>query len=82
MMPSSATKNRPADKIKQINALVDDIVSADPLCTRCDTWTIFANDQGDAKVEEFPDLLHPNAAGYAKFAQALRPIFAQLKLAK
>jgi hypothetical protein len=61
---------------------VDDIVIADPLCFRCDTWTIFANDQGDAKVEEFPDLLHPNAAVYAKFAQALRPIFAQLKLAK
>ncbi len=82
VMPSSATKNRPADKIKQINALVDDLVATDPLCFRCDTWTIFANDQGDAKVEEFPDLLHPNAAGYAKFAQALRPIFAQLKLAK
>ena len=28
---------------------------------------------GDAKKEEFPDLLHPNAAGYKKWADALRP---------
>jgi poly(3-hydroxybutyrate) depolymerase/lysophospholipase L1-like esterase len=82
LTPSSATKNRPADKIKEINALVDVIVSAEPQCLRCDTWSIFANDQGDAKAEEFPDLLHPNAAGYAKFADALRPIFTKLKLAK
>jgi lysophospholipase L1-like esterase/poly(3-hydroxybutyrate) depolymerase len=82
LTPSSETKNRPADKIRQINALVDKIVSTYPQCIRCDTWKIFANDQGDAKPQEFPDLLHPNAAGYAKFADALRPIFAKLDLEK
>ena len=34
--------------------------------------------EGDAKPEEFPDLLHPNEAGYAKWAAALRPILATL----
>ncbi len=34
--------------------------------------------QGDAKAAEFPDLLHPNQVGYAKWAAALKPIFATL----
>jgi hypothetical protein len=44
--------------------------------TVLDTWTLFANKDGDAKPEEFPDLLHPNEVGYAKWAAALRPILA------
>ena len=35
---------------------------------------------GDAPKEEFPDLLHPNDAGYTRWASALRPIFATLGL--
>ena len=79
VMPSDASKRRPADKIRRLNALVDEIVKAEPL-VRCDTWSIFADEAGNARPGEFPDLLHPNAAGYAKFAAALRPIFAQLNL--
>jgi lysophospholipase L1-like esterase len=82
VMPSHASKKRPADKIQQINALVDEVVKADPLWVRCDTWSIFADAEGNAKKEEFPDLLHPNAAGYARFAEALRPVLARLKLAQ
>ena len=33
---------------------------------------------GDAPQSEFPDLLHPNATGYAKWAAALRPVLATL----
>jgi len=43
-----------------------------------DTWKLFADAQNDAPLAEFPDLLHPNAAGYTKFAAALRPILATL----
>ena len=82
VMPSSARMKRPAAQIQRINALVDDLVKTCPQCIRCDTWSIFADEEGDAKKEEFPDLLHPNAAGYAKFAEALRPIFARLDLGK
>jgi lysophospholipase L1-like esterase/poly(3-hydroxybutyrate) depolymerase len=82
VMPSDASKKRPADKIQKINALVDTVVQSDPLFIRCDTYSLFANAEGNAKSEEFPDLLHPNAAGYAKFAAALNPIFEKLKLGK
>ncbi len=81
VMPSHSSKKRPAEKIQRLNALVDEVVKAGPPCVGCDTYSIFADDQGNAKPSEFPDLLHPNAAGYAKFAEALRPVFAQLKLA-
>jgi hypothetical protein len=37
-----------------------------PQVTMVDTWTLFANEQGDAKESEFPQLLHHNALGYAK----------------
>jgi lysophospholipase L1-like esterase len=45
-----------------------------------ETWALFAGEHGDAKLEEFPDLLHPNQAGYAKWSAALRPILATLGL--
>ena len=82
VMPSHASKKRPADKIQKINALMGDIVKADPLFVSCDTYSLFADANGDAKKEEFPDLLHPNATGYAKFAEALRPIFTKLHVGK
>jgi lysophospholipase L1-like esterase len=82
VMPSSASMRRPADKIQRINALVDARLKDFPQAVRCDTWTPFADARGDAKAAEFPDLLHPNAAGYAKFAEALRPVLAKLPPAK
>ncbi len=78
VFPSSASKNRPADKIKQINQQVAATVAGDSQITVLDTWTLFADEQGDAKIGEFPDLLHPNEVGYAKWAKALRPILATL----
>lgn len=80
VFPSSATKQRPVDRIQRLNELYQAVVKDDPGVTFIDTWSIFANTQGDAKPEEFPDLLHPNAAGYAKFAGALHPVFAKLGL--
>jgi lysophospholipase L1-like esterase len=76
--PSSASKTRPADKIKEVNRLYAEAVKGDPQVTLLETWTLFADAQGDAKAEEFPDLLHPNPAGYKKWAAALRPVLATL----
>lgn len=76
VFPSSETKKRPADKIKKINDLYAAAVKGDAQVTLVETWKLFADDKGDAKAAEFPDLLHPNKAGYAKWASALRPILA------
>ncbi len=76
VFPSSATKSRPTDKIKAINEKVAAVARAFPQVTVLDTWTLFANAEGDAKAAEFPDLLHPNLAGYSKWAAALRPLLA------
>jgi lysophospholipase L1-like esterase len=78
VFPSSETKKRPADKIKKLNQLCASLVKGDPQVTLIETWPLFANAQGDAKSEEFPDLLHPNPIGYAKWAAALRPVLATL----
>ncbi|MCI0748470.1 MAG: GDSL-type esterase/lipase family protein [Verrucomicrobia subdivision 3 bacterium] len=78
VFPSSASKKRPAEQIKKLNQLYAAAVKGDPQVTFLETWLLFADAQGDAKKEEFPDLLHPNARGYAKWASAVRPILATL----
>lgn len=76
VFPSSESKNRPAEKIRKVNELYAAAVKGDSQVTFMETWMLFANESGDAKVEEFPDLLHPNGDGYAKWAAAIRPILA------
>jgi lysophospholipase L1-like esterase len=78
VFPSSESMKRPSAKIKKVNQLYAAAVKGDAQVTLVETWTLFANGQGDAKPEEFPDLLHPNAAGYAKWAAGLRPVLATL----
>jgi lysophospholipase L1-like esterase len=76
VFPASASKKRPADQIQAINAAIANVAKNFPQVTMVDTWTLFANEQGDAKESEFPDLLHPNALGYAKWGAAIRPVLA------
>jgi lysophospholipase L1-like esterase len=78
VFPSSAVKQRPTEKIKQINKLYGEVVHGDTHVTFIETWPLFADAQGNAKIEEFPDLLHPNKIGYAKWAAGLHPILATL----
>jgi len=78
VFPSSAEKKRSADQIKALNALYLGAVKGDPQITYVETWPLFADAKGDALPAEFPDLLHPNEAGYAKWAAALRPLLATL----
>jgi Domain of Unknown Function (DUF1080) len=79
VFPSSASLNRSADQIKKVNALYLAAVKNDPQVIPLDTWALFADDSGDAKPSEFPDLLHPNRVGYAKWAAGLDPLFATLR---
>jgi hypothetical protein len=78
VMPTSPTKGRPTDKIRELNQLLAEAVRGNERVTVLDTYTLFANAAGEAKAEEFPDLLHPNAAGYAKWRSALWPLLATL----
>jgi lysophospholipase L1-like esterase len=78
VMPSSAIMKRPADKIREINDRVADLAANYKQATVLDTYTLFSNADGDAKKEEFPDLLHPNDIGYDKWRNALIPLFATL----
>ena len=81
VFPSSETKKRPAAQIRRINQLCFALIKDEPQVTWLDTFALFANAQGDAKLDEFPDLLHPNAAGYLKWTAALRPVLETLGLA-
>jgi lysophospholipase L1-like esterase len=78
VFPSSAKMKRPAERIKAVNALYRAAVKNDAQITYLETWPLFADANGDAPAAEFPDLLHPNEAGYARWAAALRPILATL----
>ncbi len=76
IFPASATKKRPSDQIQAINTAIAEVAKKFPQVTLVDTWTLFANEKGDAKDSEFPDLLHPNEIGYKKWGAAIRPILA------
>ena len=62
VFPSSASKKRPADQIKAVNALYLAAVKNDAQVLPLETWRLFADPDGDALANEFPDLLHPNVA--------------------
>jgi lysophospholipase L1-like esterase len=80
VMPRADRDLHPAEKIKKLNAMVEAFAKNEPKFTECDTWSIYTDENGNCKKEEFPDLLHPNATGYARWAAALKPIFAKLNL--
>ncbi len=78
VFPSSASKKRPKENIQRVNQLYAGLVKGDQQVTLLDTWTLFADENGDAPVAEFPDLLHPNKAGYQKWAGVLQPVLAPI----
>ena len=82
VFPSSETKHRPADSIRRINELYAAAVKGDAQVTVLDTWTLFADEAGNAGKEEFPDLLHPNDKGYGMWAASLKPVLATLGFAE
>lgn len=79
VFPSSKSKGRPASTIVELNKRYAALAEQDPHIKLVHTWTQFADASGNAKVSEFPDLLHPNAAGYEKWAEALRPYLSEIK---
>jgi len=80
VFPSHASKQRSAEQIQELNRLYRELVKGDEQVIYLDTYSLFANEDGDATIEEFPDLLHPNGWGYKKWAKALMPVFENLGL--
>ncbi|HYE30306.1 MAG TPA: SGNH/GDSL hydrolase family protein [Methylomirabilota bacterium] len=80
VMPSSASKKRPAEKIRRLNTLYAELVKGNAQVAIVPTWALFADAKGDARADEFPDLLHLNDAGYARWAEALRPVLVKTGL--
>ncbi len=80
VFPSAASKSRSAAQIQALNEQYAALVKDQPQVTLLETWKPFADAAGDALPAEFPDLLHPNEAGYLKWAAALRPVLATLGL--
>lgn len=79
VMPTSGEKqHRPKEQIQKLNGLLADVARGNEHVTVLDTYTLFASSDGEAKLEEFPDLLHPNDVGYAKWRAALWPLLATL----
>lgn len=78
IFPSAESKARPTDKIQTTNKLLKQLVKGDSQITVLETFKLFADPKGDAKIEEFPDLLHLNKLGYDKWAASLRPVLATL----
>lgn len=78
VFPSSPQMRRGPEYIKDLNARYRAAFKGDPQVIIVDTWTLFADETGNAKLEEMPDLLHPNDIGYAKWRAALWPILATL----
>lgn len=80
LFPSHESKKRSAGQIKKINELYAEVVKGNKRVTLIDTWSMFANENGNAKKAEFPDLLHPNALGYKMWANTLRPVLELMDL--
>ena len=82
VFPSHESKKRPAEKIKEINKLYAAAVKGDRQVTVINTWAMFADEKGNARKAEFPDLLHPNKIGYTMWENTLRPVLETLDLVK
>ncbi len=80
VMPRGPKEGLFPDKIRELNRLIQEFAKKNGRIIVCDTWSIFDDGKGICKKEEFPDMLHPNKAGYAKWKAALDDAFSQLKL--
>lgn len=80
VMPRGPVAGKFPDKIQKLNKLIDAVAASDKRLTICDSWSIFDDGKGSCKKEEFPDMLHPNKEGYAKWKAALTDVFTKLKV--
>ena len=68
------------ENIRKTNTALDTLnLAKDPQVVVLDLWSDFTNADGTLKAELFTnDRIHLNAAGYAAYAQRLRPLLERL----
>ncbi len=80
VMPRGVAAGRFPETIQRLNQSLDTLSAEIPGVILCDTWSLFAGENGGPRKDEFPDLLHPNGLGYRKWAEALHPLLKQAGL--
>jgi len=80
--PCAPDEYRPVAEIRKINSLYEKMFAGDAQVTLAKTYSLFAGGDGASLPKYLPDRVHPNAVGYAKWAGAMRPIFAELGFAE
>lgn len=78
VMPWKVVPGKSPERVLQLNALIEALAIGRPQVAVCDTFSPFATAENVCRKEEFPDLLHPNAAGHAKWAAALKPVMEKM----
>jgi lysophospholipase L1-like esterase len=73
VFPSSPTKDRGPELIRDLNDRYRAAFADHAHVTLVATWGPYAKPDGNARLRDMPDLLHPNAAGYDIWQAALRP---------
>jgi len=76
ILPAHAPGNRFYEDIKKTNAALDQLkLESDPKLRVLDLWSDFTNADGTIKKDLFtPDNIHLSSAGYAVYAEKLRPL--------
>jgi beta-glucosidase len=83
ILPAHAPGSRFYEDIKKTNAALDPLkLEQDPQIKLLDLWTDFTQADGTIKPDLFtPDKIHLSPAGYAVYAERLKPLFAGLNVA-
>ena len=79
ILPAHAPGNRFYEDIKKTNLALDPLkLDGDPKVHVIDLWRDFTKADGTIKAELFtPDNIHLSLAGYAVYAERLKPLFAR-----
>ena len=78
VMPWGNAQPHHRQRIALLNRMIEAIPIGRVNVRVCDTWSIFADENGNPAKDEFPDLLHPNASARVKWHKALNPILEEV----
>jgi lysophospholipase L1-like esterase len=81
LTPRAHVAGRFPEQILKLNEGLKKAFGNDPGSSVFDSWSLFADEHGQPRQDDFPDLLHPSPSAYQKWAAALRPLLSSQPLA-